>query len=91
MHVELQVWWMFVIKDNETRRTRALKKAKDTQEMCKVRDKEIERQVTEIALNSICLKVVFDMEVFSLDPIPDLCANFVAIRLRDAEIHCLEI
>jgi len=36
------------VKDNETRRTRALKKAEDTQEMCKVRDKEIERQVTEI-------------------------------------------
>jgi len=46
---------MFRIKDNEARRTRALKKAKDTQEMCKVRDKEIERQVIEIALNLMCM------------------------------------
>ena len=47
LHEALSNCWVFRVKDNETRRTRALKKAEDNQEMCKVRDKEIERQVTD--------------------------------------------
>ena len=54
--------WIFCVKENEVRHDRALKKAKDNQEMCKVRDKEIDRRVTAIPWTSLFCRVVIDTE-----------------------------
>lgn len=84
------------IIDNETRRTRALKKAKDNQEMCKVRDKEIERLRSELQrleqhrarlLDQLSKQSIFEK---FLTQVMALSTEFIDIRSIISRYHTLK-